>query len=103
MRKASPAPEPYSRSREREASYARRCEARILGGPVRPRSSLAGRADGRKMKLINEFQRGWHGEAQPSPLFSIGFVLLCTACIAALSCRRFRPVPNGEAVTKLAA
>src|SRR6185312_6732278 len=79
MRKASPAPEPYSRSREREASYARRCEARILGGPVRPRSSLAGRADGRKMKLINEFQRGWHGEAQPSPLFSSGFVLLCLA------------------------
>jgi two-component sensor histidine kinase len=31
------------------------------------------------MKLINEFQRGWHGEAQPSPLFSIGFVLLCLA------------------------
>ena len=31
------------------------------------------------MKLIDEFQRGWHGEAQPSPLFSIGFVLLCLA------------------------
>ena len=36
-------------------------------------------------------------------LLGIGFVLLCTACIAALSCRRFRPVPNDEAVAKLAA
>jgi MFS transporter, DHA3 family, macrolide efflux protein len=36
-------------------------------------------------------------------LLGIGFVLLCTACIAALSCRRFRPVPNDEAVEKLAA
>ncbi|MGE5158996.1 MAG: sensor histidine kinase [Gemmatimonas sp.] len=31
------------------------------------------------MKLIDEFRRGWHGEAQPSALFSIAFVLLCLA------------------------
>jgi len=37
-------------------------------------------------------------------LLGIGFVLLFTACIAALSCRRFRPpVPNNEVVAKLAA
>jgi MFS family permease len=37
-------------------------------------------------------------------LLGIGFVLLFTACIAALSCRRFRPpVPNDEVVAKLAA
>ena len=36
-------------------------------------------------------------------LLGIGLVLLCTACIAAISCRRFRPAPTDEAVVKLAA
>jgi MFS family permease len=36
-------------------------------------------------------------------LLGIGLVLLCTACIAALSCRRFRPTPNGQHLEKLAA
>ncbi|WP_407177573.1 sensor histidine kinase [Bradyrhizobium sp. STM 3562] len=31
------------------------------------------------MKLFEEFRRGWHGEDQPSPLFGLGFVLLCLA------------------------
>ncbi len=29
------------------------------------------------MKLLDEFRRGWHGEAQPSPLFGVGFAVLC--------------------------
>ena len=36
-------------------------------------------------------------------LLGIGLVLLCTACIAALSCRRFRPAPNDLHLEKLAA
>lgn len=36
-------------------------------------------------------------------LLGIGLVLLCTACIAALSCRRFRPTPNDQHLEKLAA
>jgi two-component sensor histidine kinase len=31
------------------------------------------------VKLIDEFQRGWHGTSQPSPLFSIGFAASCLA------------------------
>ena len=31
------------------------------------------------MKLIDEFRRGWHGDTQPSPSFSIALVLLCLA------------------------
>jgi MFS family permease len=36
-------------------------------------------------------------------LLGIGLVLLCTACVAALSCRRFRPLPTDQPVEKLAA
>lgn len=35
------------------------------------------------MKLVDEFRRGWHGEAEPSPLFSIAFVLLCLVLFTA--------------------
>lgn len=35
------------------------------------------------MKLFDEFRRGWHGEAPPSPLFSIVFVLFCLALATA--------------------
>lgn len=30
-------------------------------------------------KLIDEFRRGWQGISQPSPLFSIGFAVVCLA------------------------
>jgi MFS family permease len=36
-------------------------------------------------------------------LLGIGFVLLCTSCIAALSCRRFRRLPVPQTAEKLAA
>jgi MFS family permease len=36
-------------------------------------------------------------------LLGIGLVLLCTACVAALSCRRFRTLPTDQPVEKLAA
>jgi MFS transporter, DHA3 family, macrolide efflux protein len=36
-------------------------------------------------------------------LLGIGLVLLCTACLAALSCRRFRRMPTAETADKLAA
>jgi MFS transporter, DHA3 family, macrolide efflux protein len=36
-------------------------------------------------------------------LLGIGLVLLCTACLAALSCRRFRRLPSPPAVETLAA
>ncbi len=31
------------------------------------------------VKLIDEFQRGWQGISQPSPLFSVGFAASCIA------------------------
>jgi two-component sensor histidine kinase len=31
------------------------------------------------MKLLDEFRRGWHGIAQPSPLFNLGFSAFCVA------------------------
>ena len=30
-------------------------------------------------KWIDEFRRGWQGISQPSPLFSVGFVVFCLA------------------------
>lgn len=36
-------------------------------------------------------------------LLGIGLVLLCTACITALSCRRFRRLPDDHGIAKLAA
>jgi len=36
-------------------------------------------------------------------LLGIGLVLLCTACLAALSCRRFRRMPAPVTAEKLAA
>jgi two-component sensor histidine kinase len=35
--------------------------------------------NGRKMKLFDEFRRGWQGIATPSPLFGIGFAVVCLA------------------------
>jgi MFS family permease len=48
---------------------------------------------------------GWAADAMGPhvSLLGIGVVLLCTACIAALSCRRFRQVPTPETAQKLAA
>ena len=48
---------------------------------------------------------GWAADAMGPhvSLLGIGLVLLCTACLAALSCRRFRPISSPEAVEKLAA
>jgi two-component sensor histidine kinase len=34
-------------------------------------------------KLLDEFQRGWQGISQPSPLFSIGFAVSCIASATA--------------------
>jgi two-component sensor histidine kinase len=39
------------------------------------------------VKLIDEFRRAWHGTSRPSPLFSIGFAVLClTSSTAARWC-----------------
>ena len=48
---------------------------------------------------------GWAADAMGPhvSLLGIGLVLLCTACIAALSCRRFRQIPSPENAQKLAA
>src|SRR5579871_75572 len=61
-------------------SYARKRETRILRRAKRGHvPALSCNRHRRKMKLFDEFRRGWQGIVQPSPLFGYGFATFCLA------------------------